>query len=78
MTPWTALVTALPPYSSPAVAQLDGLEGAGGGAARHGRPAEAAVVEDDLDLDGGVSAGVENLPGVDASIEATTTPDRLG
>ena len=52
-----------------AVAELDGLEGAGGGAAGHRGPGDRPVVEGDLDLDGGVSARVEDLPrayGVDA------------
>ena len=52
-----------------AVAQLHRLEGAGGGAAGHGGPGDRPVVEGDLDLDGGVSARVEDLPrayGVDA------------
>ena len=52
-----------------AVAQLHRLEGAGGGAAGHGGPGDRPVVEGDLDLHGGVSARVEDLPrayGVDA------------
>ena len=48
-----------------AVAQLDGLVGAGAGAARHGRPAAGAAEQLDLDLDGGVAAGVEDLPADD-------------
>ena len=48
-----------------AVAELDRLERAGGGAARRGRPAVRAVVEHDLDLDRGVAPGVQDLPGVD-------------
>ena len=46
-----------------AVASLGGLEGAGRGAGRHGRPRERAVVETDLDLDGGVAARVQDLAG---------------
>ena len=52
-----------------AVAQLHRLEGAGGRAAGHGGPGDRPVVEGDLDLDGGVSARVEDLPrayGIDA------------
>ena len=48
-----------------AVAQLDGLERAGGGAGGDGGAARAAVVEADLDLDGGVASGVEDFPGYD-------------
>ena len=46
-----------------AVAALDGLEGAGGRAAGDGGTRERAVVEGDLDLDGGVAARVEDLAG---------------
>src|SRR3712207_2490551 len=52
-----------------AVPELHRLEGAGGGAAGHGGPRDRPVVEGDLDLHGGVSARVEDLPrayGVDA------------
>ncbi len=38
------------------VAQLDRLEGPRGRARRYGRPAQCAVVENDVDLDGGVAA----------------------
>ena len=58
-------MTALPPYSSSAVAQLDRLERAGRGAAGRRRAAQRAVVKDDLDLKGRVAAGVQDLPGVD-------------
>jgi hypothetical protein len=44
-----------------AVAQLDGLEGAGGGARGDDGSARGPRVEDDLDLDGGIAAGVEDL-----------------
>ncbi len=48
-----------------AIAQLAGLKGAGRSARRHHRAAEAAVLEHDLDLDGGVAAAVEYLATVD-------------
>ena len=35
------------------------------GAAGHGGPADAAVLEEDIDLDGGVAAGIEDLAGLD-------------
>ena len=46
-----------------AVTALDGLEGPGRGAAGDRRTRERAVVEGDLDLDGGVAARVEDLAG---------------
>ena len=64
MTPSTALVTALAAVLGAAVAELDGLERAGGRAARHAGPADGPVVEHDLDLDGRVSPGVQDLPGM--------------
>ena len=48
-----------------AVAQFDRLVLAGRGAAGHGGPADAAVLQEDIDLDGGVAAGVEDLAGLD-------------
>ena len=48
-----------------AVAQLDGLVGAGAGARGDGGAAEGAVGQDHIDLDGGVAAAVEDLAGVD-------------
>ena len=48
-----------------AVAQLDRLERSGAGAAGDGRAGDRAVVERDLDLDGGVAARVEDLAGSD-------------
>ena len=48
-----------------AVAQLACLKGAGRSARRHHRAAEAAVLEHDLDLDGGVAAAVEHFTTVD-------------
>ena len=48
-----------------AVAQLDGLVGPGAGPARDGGPADGAVGQDDLDLDGRVAAAVEDFAGVD-------------
>ena len=47
-----------------AVPQLHRLEGAGGRPARGGGAAQGAVVQGDLDFEGGVSAGIQNLPGV--------------
>ncbi len=44
-----------------AVSQLDRLELTGGGARGHRGTADGTGVEDDLDLDGGVAAGVEDL-----------------
>src|SRR5690606_6735861 len=44
-----------------AVTALDGLERTGRRARRHGGAGERPVVQDDLDLDGRVSAGVEDL-----------------
>ena len=48
-----------------AVAQLHRLVLARGGAAGHGRAPADAVGEDDLGLDGGVAAGIEDLARVD-------------
>ena len=48
-----------------AVAQLDRLERTRGRAGRDRRAADGAVVEGDLDLDGGVASGVEDLAGAD-------------
>jgi hypothetical protein len=47
------------------VAQLHRLEGSGGRAGRDRRAGDHSVVERDLDLDGGVPAGVEDLPRAD-------------
>ena len=52
----TALVT---------VAELAGLVDAGGSAGGNGRAADCAVVKGDLDLNGGVAAGVQDLSGHD-------------
>ena len=46
-----------------AVTALDGLEGAGRRTARHRGAGDGSVVEGDLDLDGRVAAGVEDLAG---------------
>ena len=48
-----------------AVAQLPGFVFAGAGAARHGGPADGTAGEFDVDFDGGVAAGVENLTAAD-------------
>ena len=42
-----------------------GFVGAGRGAGRDGRAAADAGGEDDIDFDGGVAAGVEDLAGFD-------------
>ena len=47
------------------VAKLDRLERTGRGAAGHRRPRERPVVEEHLDLYGGVAARVEDLAGAD-------------
>ena len=44
-----------------AVAQLDRLMRAGGGARRHRRAAHRAVLQHHVDLDGGIAAAVENF-----------------
>jgi hypothetical protein len=59
------LLDALAEVALAAVAQLDGLEGAGGRPAGDGRATERAVLEEDLHLDGGVAARVEDLAGAD-------------
>src|SRR5665811_783121 len=61
-----SLLDALAAVPVAAVTQLHRLEGAGGGAAGHGRAGQRAVVEGDLDLYGGVAAGVEDLPGANS------------
>jgi hypothetical protein len=48
-----------------AVAQLEGLVGAGRGAGRDAGPAPGAVGQRDLDLDGRIAAGIEDLAGMD-------------
>ena len=48
-----------------AIAQLTCLKGAGRSARRHHRATEAAILEHDLDLDGGVAAAVKHLTTVD-------------
>ena len=61
-----------------AVAQLACLKGAGRSARRHHRAAEAAVLEHDLDLDGGVAAAVEHLATVDVQNIAHVVSLSLG
>ena len=61
----TAARTPLPPDLRVLVAELERLVLAGGRAAGHGGSAERAVVQRDVDLDGGVATGVEDHAGVD-------------
>ena len=61
-----------------AVAQLARLKGASRSARRHHRAAEAAVLEHDLDLDGGIAAAVENLTTVDVQNIAHVVSLSLG
>ena len=61
----TALLHALAAVALAAVAQLDRLEGAGGRAGGDRCAADGAVVEGDLDLDGGVASRVEDLASAD-------------
>ena len=61
-----------------AVAQLACLESAGRSPRRHHRAAEAAVLEHDLDLDGGVAAAVEHLATVDVQNVTHTVSLSLG
>src|SRR4029078_5044430 len=49
----------------PSIPELDGLELAGGGAGGNGRPPGGAGLQDHVDLDRRVPAGLENLPPVD-------------
>ena len=44
-----------------AITQLDGLERARGSTGGHCSPAERAVVQHNLDLDGGVAAGIQHF-----------------
>ena len=48
-----------------AVATLGRLEGARGGSGGHRRASDGPVIEPDLDLDGGVAPGIQDLPGDD-------------
>ena len=61
-----------------AVAQLASFESAGRSARRHHRATEAAVLEHDLDLDGGVAAAVEYLTTVDVQNIAHVVSLSLG
>ena len=60
-----SLGNALAQVAISAVAQLVRLVHTGGRARRHGGTAHRTVVEDDLDLDGGVTAGVHDLQRAD-------------
>ncbi len=55
-----------------AVAQLNGLELAGGGAGGDNGAAKGAVLQKDLDLDGGVAAGVKDLATVNVGNDCHT------
>ncbi len=55
---------ALAAVLGPAVAELDRLERAGGRTAWHPGAAEGAIVKNHLDLDGRVTPGVQDLPGM--------------
>lgn len=61
-----------------AIAQLAGLKGAGRSTRRHHRAAKAAVLEHDLDLDGGIAAAVEHLATVDVQNIAHVVSLSLG
>ena len=61
-----------------AVAQLAGLKGAGRSTRRHHCAAKAAVLEHDLDLDGGIAAAVEHLATVDVQNIAHVVSLSLG
>ena len=61
LTASTARSTPLPRKRGAAVAQLDGLVGAGRGSRRHGCAAHRTVFEHDIDFDGRIAAAVEDL-----------------
>ena len=61
-----------------AIAQLAGLKGAGRSTRRHHCAAKAAVLEHDLDLDGGIAAAVEHLATVDVQNIAHVVSLSLG
>lgn len=61
-----------------AVAQLTCLKGAGRSTRRHHCAAKAAVLEHDLDLDGGIAAAVEHLATVDVQNIAHVVSLSLG
>ena len=61
-----------------AIAQLAGFKGAGRSTRRHHCAAKAAVLEHDLDLDGGVAAAVEHLATVDVQNIAHVVSLSLG
>src|SRR3546814_763798 len=69
-----------------AVAQLDRLVGAGRGAGGHGGAAEGAALQSDVDLDGRIAPGVQDLPGLNIDdcshgplgvLGVSTAPDLL-
>ena len=61
-----------------AITQLAGLKGAGRSTRRHHCAAKAAVLEHDLDLDGGIAAAVEHLATVDVQNIAHVVSLSLG
>ncbi len=64
-----------------AIAQLPRFVHAGAGAAGDGGAADGAVIERDVDFDGGVAAAIENLAAVDiddhAHGETTAFPNQF-
>jgi hypothetical protein len=48
-----------------AIAQFQGLAGTGGGARGNGGAANGTIGGDDIGLDGGIAARIQNFPGTD-------------
>ena len=61
-----------------AVSQLERFVLAGGRPAGHGRPAEGATFEPDVDLDGGIAARIQDLAAVDGFDERHSGADATG
>ena len=68
------LAHALAAVAIAAVAQLVGLVRAGAGAARHDGPPPRAGEQLDVDLDGGIAPGVEDLAAQDLHDRAHACP----